>query len=53
MLGVRSNVDNFPTFEEKVVKGSNIGTRKDMADVIVMASEHSLRIHRNSQARRV
>ena len=33
MLGVRGNVANFPAFEEKIVKGSNIGTRKDMADV--------------------
>jgi alcohol dehydrogenase, propanol-preferring len=35
VIGVRRNVANFPTFEEKVVKGSNIGTRKDMADVSI------------------
>jgi propanol-preferring alcohol dehydrogenase len=44
VLGVRGNVANFPTFEEKIVKGSNIGTRKDMADLIKMASEYNLRV---------
>jgi alcohol dehydrogenase, propanol-preferring len=29
VLGVRGNVANFPTFEEKIVKGSVIGTRRD------------------------
>ena len=28
VLGVRGNVANFPTFEEKIVKGSVIGTKK-------------------------
>jgi alcohol dehydrogenase, propanol-preferring len=36
VLGVRGNVANFPTFEEKIVKGSVIGTRRDMADLIKM-----------------
>ena len=44
VLGVRGNVANFPTFEEKIVKGSNIGTRKDMADLVKMASDRGLQV---------
>jgi propanol-preferring alcohol dehydrogenase len=44
VLGVRRNVANFPTFEEKIVKGSVIGTRKDMADLIRLASSSSLQV---------
>lgn len=35
---------NFPTFEEKIVKGSVIGTRKDMADLVKMASIQGLQV---------
>jgi alcohol dehydrogenase, propanol-preferring len=41
---VRGNVFNFPTFEEKIVKGSVIGTRKDMADLVAMASSSDLQV---------
>ena len=44
VLGVRGNVINFPTFEEKIVKGSVIGTRKDMADLVKMASIQGLQV---------
>jgi alcohol dehydrogenase, propanol-preferring len=44
VLGVRGNVTNFPTFEEKIVKGSVIGTRKDMADLVKMASSLGLQV---------
>ena len=44
VLGVRGNVADFPTFEEKIVKGSNIGTRKDMADLVEMASSLGLQV---------
>jgi propanol-preferring alcohol dehydrogenase len=44
VLDVRGNVANIPTFEEKTVKDSNIGTRKDMADLFKMASEYGLRV---------
>ena len=44
VLGVRGNVPNFPTFEEKVIKGSVIGTRKDMTDLIEIASSSSLQV---------
>ena len=51
------NVANFPTFQEKIVKRVNIGTRKDMADLIKMASEYGLRViietHRLAEANEV
>jgi propanol-preferring alcohol dehydrogenase len=57
VLGVRGNVANFPTFEEKIVKGSVIGTRKDMADLVRMASSSNLQviieIHRLAEANEV
>jgi alcohol dehydrogenase, propanol-preferring len=57
VLGVRGNVTNFPTFEEKIVKGSVIGTRKDMADLVKMASSLGLQViietHRLAEANEV
>ena len=57
VLGVRGNVVDFPTFEEKIVKGSNIGTRKDMADLVKMASSLGLQVivetHRLEEANEV
>lgn len=54
VLGVRGNVSNFPTFEEKIIKGSNIGTRKDMEALVNMASEQGLQViietHRLAEA---
>jgi alcohol dehydrogenase, propanol-preferring len=44
VLGVRGNVANFPTFQEKIVRGSVIGTRKDMADLVKLASSSSLQV---------
>ena len=44
VLGVRGNVPNFPTFEEKIIKGSFIGTRKDMTDLIEISSSSSLQV---------
>jgi propanol-preferring alcohol dehydrogenase len=44
VLGVLGNVVNFPTFEEKIVKGSVIGTRKDMADLVKLASDFGLKV---------
>jgi alcohol dehydrogenase, propanol-preferring len=44
VLGVRGNISNFPTFEEKIVKGSVIGARKDMADLVKLASNSGLQI---------
>ena len=42
--GVLGNVTNFPTFEEKIVKGSVIGTRKDMADLVELACKSGLKV---------
>ena len=57
VLGVGGNVFNFPTFEEKIVKGSVIGTRKDMADLVGMASSSGLQViietHRLVEANKV
>ena len=57
VLGVRGNLSNFPTFEEKIVKGSNIGTRKDMADLVKMVSSLGLQViietHRLTEANEV
>jgi propanol-preferring alcohol dehydrogenase len=57
VLGVRGKVADFPTFEEKIVKGSVIGTRKDMADLVKMASGPGLQViierHRLAEANEV
>lgn len=57
VLGVLGNIADFPTFEEKIVKGSNIGTRKDMADLVRMASSWGLQViiemHRLAEANEV
>jgi propanol-preferring alcohol dehydrogenase len=44
VLGVLGNVVDFPTFEEKIVKGSVIGTRKDMADLVKLAGGSGLKV---------
>jgi propanol-preferring alcohol dehydrogenase len=44
VLGVLGNVSDFPTFEEKIVKGSVIGTMKDMADLVRLASSPGLKV---------
>jgi propanol-preferring alcohol dehydrogenase len=44
VMGVLGNLTNFPTFEEKIVKGSVIGTRKDMADLVRLASDSGLQV---------
>jgi propanol-preferring alcohol dehydrogenase len=44
VLGVLGNVTGFPTFEEKIVKGSVIGTRKDMADLVRLAGSSGLKV---------
>lgn len=57
VLGVLGNVTNFPTFEEKIVKGSVIGTRKDMADLVKLAGSTGLKVvietHRLEEANEV
>jgi len=57
VLAVRGKVADFPTFEEKIIKGSVIGTRKDMADLVKMASSPGLQViiekHRLAEANEV
>jgi propanol-preferring alcohol dehydrogenase len=57
VLGVLGNVADFPTFEEKIVKGSVIGTRKDMTDLVMLASTSGLKVvvetHRLAEANEV
>ncbi len=53
-MGVLGNVTNFPTFEEKIIRGSVIGTRKDMAEFVKLASDSGLKVviekHRLAEA---
>jgi propanol-preferring alcohol dehydrogenase len=44
VLGVLGNVRDFPTFEEKVIKGSVIGTRDDMAELVALAKDSGLKV---------
>lgn len=44
VLGVLGNLVDFPTFEEKIVKGSVIGTRKDMAELVNLAGSSGLKV---------
>ena len=37
-------IPNFLAFEEKTVRGTLIGSREDMEDVIRISSEHSLEV---------
>ena len=38
------NIPNFLAFEEKTVRGTLIGSRKDMKDVIKISDEHKLKV---------
>jgi len=38
------NIPNFLAFEEKTVRGTLIGSRKDMEDVIKISDEHKLKV---------
>jgi len=38
------NIPNFLAFEEKTVRGTLIGSRKDMEDVIKISDEHNLKV---------
>ena len=44
VLGVLGGIADFPTFDEKTIKGSVIGTRKDMAELVRLASDSHLRV---------
>ena len=38
------NIPNFLAFEEKTIRGTLIGSRKDMEDVIKISDEHKLKV---------
>ncbi len=44
VVGVFGNVPEFLFYEEKTIRGSVIGSRKDMADLVRLASESSLKV---------
>ncbi|MCI0564506.1 MAG: zinc-binding dehydrogenase, partial [Nitrososphaera sp.] len=44
VIGVLGSIADFPTFEEKIIKGSVIGSRKDMADLVRLATDSDLRV---------
>ncbi|HEX7031666.1 MAG TPA: alcohol dehydrogenase catalytic domain-containing protein [Nitrososphaera sp.] len=44
VMGVLGSITDFPSFEEKIIKGSVIGTRKDMMDLVRLASSSGLKV---------
>jgi propanol-preferring alcohol dehydrogenase len=44
VIGVLGSVSNFPTFEEKIVKGSVIGSRNDMKELVELARTSDLKV---------
>lgn len=44
VIGVLGSISEFPTFDEKVIKGSVIGSRKDMADLVQLARDSDLKV---------
>jgi len=44
VIATVGNIPNFLAFEEKMVRGTLIGSRKDMEDVIKISDEHKLKV---------
>jgi len=44
VIATVGNIPNFLAFEEKTVRGTLIGSRKDMEDVIKISDEHKLKV---------
>ena len=44
VIATVGNIPNFLAFEEKTVRGTLIGSRKDMEDVIKISVEHKLKV---------
>ena len=44
VIATVGNIPNFLAFEEKTVRGTLIGSRKDMEDVIKISGEHNLKV---------
>ncbi|MGQ9718241.1 MAG: alcohol dehydrogenase catalytic domain-containing protein [Nitrososphaerales archaeon] len=44
VLGISGSIKDFPYYEEKIVKGTLIGTRKDVREVLKIAKDGGIRI---------
>jgi len=44
VIATVGNIPNFLAFEEKTIRGTLIGSRKDMEDVIKISDEHNLKV---------
>lgn len=44
VVGVVGNIPNFSAFEEKTIRGTVIGSRQDMADLVQIAADKSLNV---------
>jgi propanol-preferring alcohol dehydrogenase len=44
VIGTVGNIPNFPVFEEKTIRGTLIGSRKDMEQVIKLVEKNNLHI---------
>lgn len=44
MLGVLANIPSFDVFAEKTLRGTVIGSRADMAQVVKIAEENDMKI---------
>jgi propanol-preferring alcohol dehydrogenase len=57
VVGVVGNIPNFCAFDEKTVRGTVIGSRQDMADLVELAAEKSLNVvieeHKMTEANEV
>ncbi len=54
VVGVVGQIPNFSAFEEKTIRGTVIGSRQDMADLVTLAANRSLEVvietHRLAEA---
>jgi propanol-preferring alcohol dehydrogenase len=44
VLGVLANIPNFDVFSEKTLRGTLIGSRSDMSDVVRLAKENDIKV---------
>ena len=44
VIGTVGKISNFVAFEEKTIRGTLIGSRKDMEEVVRLADKHNLSV---------
>lgn len=44
VVGVVGNIPEFSAFEEKMIRGTVLGSRQDMADLVQLAADRNLRV---------